>query len=156
MIYLIGQKLVSQNRRNFGLVSKILSDEILSDKVIYRREKTRQIWMEFQKLQKCSVRDNLSNIFFYVIRCLAWGHSKVCHLKTRYVLLPPHISHFSSFVFNPFPLVTPRKVINPELKMSRNLMWALGPIFAEMCIFSTQNVIFWIDNYTKISIDLWW
>ena len=43
MIYLMGQKLVGQNCRNFGLVSKILSEEIFCLTMRYKKSLTYQI-----------------------------------------------------------------------------------------------------------------
>ena len=54
MNYLIGQKFVGQNFRNFGLVSKILSEEkfctsiIFSDISIQKSGKNRTEWSKFR------------------------------------------------------------------------------------------------------------
>ena len=62
--------------------------------------------------------------------------------QKRDIPLPP-MSHSVIFCLGPTPLlITHQKVTNSGLKMIRNSMLTLGPIFAIISICPTQNVLF--------------
>ena len=76
---------------------------------------------------------------------------KKCATQKKFWTPPSPCHSLSSFFFDP-PLVTFARVTNSQLKKSRNMMWTLSPIFAEMSIFSTQNVI---SRWTTTSNRQW-